>query len=109
MRKFLQFITTAIVFLFILPISYVVSAQENKIKEIHITVELHEDGSATIHENRQTEMYEDTELYIKMNNLEDSELLDFQVEGFTEEPDWDIDASFEEKANHYGIIDVDNG
>lgn len=109
MRKFLQFIMTAIIFLFIMPIGYVVSAQENKIKDIHIDVELHEDGSATIRENRETEMYEDTELYIQLNNLQDSELLDFQVEGFTEEPDWDIDASFEDKAYHYGLIDVDDG
>ena len=109
MRKFIQSILTVILFLFILPISHVVSAQENKIKDIHIDVQLHEDGSATIRENRQTEMYEDTELYIKMNNLQDSELLNFQVEGFTEETDWDIDASFEDKAYHYGVIDVDNG
>lgn len=109
MRKFLQFVISTIIFLVIVPFSHVVSAQENKIDAIHIKIDLHEDGSATIHEKRQTEMYEDTELYIKMNNLQDSELIDFQVEGFTEEPDWDIDASFEEKANRYGVIDVDNG
>ena len=109
MRKFLQFMIGAVTFLFILPMGYIVSAQENKIKDIHIDVELHEDGSATIREKRQTEMYEDTELYIQLNELQDSELLDFQVEGFTEEPDWDIDASFEDKAYRYGVIDVDDG
>lgn len=39
-------------------------------------------------------MHEDIELYIEMINLEGSDLLDFEVVGFTEEADWDIDASF---------------
>lgn len=109
MRKSLQFILSTMIFLVAIPFSTVVSAQENKIESIHIDIELHEDGSATVRETRQTEMHEDTELYIEMINLQDSELLDFQVEGFTEEPDWDIDASFEEKAYKYGVLDVDNG
>lgn len=109
MRKSLQFILSIIIFLIAIPYSTVVSAQENKIDSIHIDIELHEDGSATVRETRQTEMYEDTELYIELINLQDSELLNFQVEGFIEEPEWDIEASFEEKAYKYGVLDVDNG
>lgn len=82
-----------------------VSAQENKIEDIHIDVQLHEDGSATILETRQMETTTDTELYIQLENLQDSELLDFHVEGFVEETDWNIEDSFEEKANKYGIIE----
>lgn len=108
MRKFLQFILSFIAFLVILPATQVVSAN-NKIESIHIDVEIHNNGSITVRENRQTRMYEDTELYIEMVNLQDSELLDFSVEGFTEETDWDIDDSFEEKAYRYGVIDVSDG
>lgn len=106
LRKWTQIILTVIVFLFIVP---TVSAEENKIESIHIDIELHDNGSATIQETRQMETYEDTELYIELKNLQDSELLDFQVEGFTEEPNWNIEDSFAEKANEYGVIETDDG
>ena len=106
MRKSLQTFLVALIFLFIVPN---VSAEENKIESIHLDVQLHEDGSATIRETRQMRTYEDTELYIVLNNLQDTDLFDFQVEGFTEETNWDIDASFEEKAGKYGVIDTDDG
>jgi len=106
LRKWLKILVAIIVFLFLAP---TVSAQGNSIEAIDIQVELHDDGSATIHETRQMETHEDTELYIDLNNLQDTELLDFQVEGFTENEDWDIDASFEEKANEYGVIETDDG
>ncbi len=102
MRKGTQVILALLVFLFLAP---TVSAQENKIEDIHIDVQLHEDGSATIQETRQMETTTDTELYIQLENLQDSELLDFHVEGFVEETDWNIEDSFEEKANKYGIIE----
>jgi len=106
LKKWFNTIFVVILFLFLVP---AVSAQENSIEAIDIQVQLHEDGSATIHEIRQMETHEDTELYIELNNLQDTELLDFQVEGFTENEDWDIDASFEEKANEYGVIETDDG
>lgn len=109
LRKILTFLTSINFFLFVVPFSSIAKAEENKIEDIHIDVELHEDGSATVRENRKTEMHEDTELYIEMKNLQDSDLLDFEVDGFTEEPDWDVDASFEEKAYHYGVLEVDDG
>lgn len=106
LRKYLKTTFAVLVFLFVVP---TVSAQENKIESIHVEVELHEDGSATINETRQMETHEDTELYIELENLQDTELLDFHVEGFTEEEEWDIEASFEEKANKYGVLEVDDG
>ncbi len=109
MRKFGQLLFTVLTFLIVTPLFTTVQAQENKYESIHIDIELHDDGSATVRETRQAEMFEDTELYIEMINLQDSELLDFYVDGFTKEEDWDIDDSFEEKANRYGTIDVDDG
>lgn len=96
-------------FLFVQPLISIVSAQDNEMEAIKIDVELQEDGSATVTEKRKMQMHEDTELYIEMINLEGSDLLGFEVLGFTEEPDWDIDASFEEKANKYGVLEVEDG
>lgn len=106
MKKWLQGVLAVLAFLFAVP---TVVAAENTIENIHLDVELHEDGSATINETREMTTEEDTELYIELSNLEDTELLDFHVDGFTEEADWDIDASFEEKAGRYGVIDTDDG
>lgn len=109
MRKTIKIVLSALFFLFVLPLRTVVDAQENKITSIDIEVQLHEDGSATVLERRQMELVEGTEVYIVLENLNETDLLDFEVAGFTEEADWDIDVSFEEKANKYGVIETDDG
>lgn len=81
-------------FLTVQPLISIVSAQDNEMEFIKIDVDLQEDGSATVTEKRKMQMHEDIELYIEMINLEGSDFLDFEVVGFTEEADWDIDASF---------------
>lgn len=108
MKKWLKVLPVFLLalFLWIVP---TVAAEENNIQSIQIDVELHEDGSATIRETRQMETYEHTELYIVLDNLQGTELLDFEVASFTEEPNWDIDASFEEKAGKYGVIETEDG
>lgn len=106
LRKWLKFILGFILFLTIVP---TVSAEENKIESIHIDVELHENGSATIRETRNMRTYEHTEVYIVLENLQDSDLLAFQVENFDRNEQWDIDSSFEEKAYQYGVIETDDG
>ncbi|WP_066191264.1 DUF2207 domain-containing protein [Gracilibacillus timonensis] len=82
---------------------------ENKMSDLHIEVELQEDGSGVVTEHRQMNLDEGTELFIKMENLEGSEVIHFSVNGFTEEPDWDVDASQEEKAGKYGMLPTDEG
>lgn len=106
MKKWIQSIIGIWLFLFLVPKA---AAEENNIQSIHLDIELHENGSATIREIRNMETYEHTELYIVLENLGDTELLDFKVEGFTEELDWNIENSFEEKANKYGVIETDDG
>ena len=106
MRKWLQGLIGLLLFLSFVP---KVAAEENKINSIHIAVQLHDDGSATIRETRQMETYEHTELYIILENLGDTDLVDFKVEGFAEELSWNIENSFEEKANKYGVIATDDG
>lgn len=109
MQRFTRIVIAMLTFLFVGPILSVVSAAENTNNDIKIQVELQADGSAIVTERREAELYEDTELYIRLVNLQDSELLDFSVDGFREERNWDIDDSFSEKANKYGVIDIDNG
>ncbi|GIO21260.1 hypothetical protein J18TS1_43600 [Oceanobacillus oncorhynchi subsp. incaldanensis] len=82
---------------------------ENEMSDLHIEVELQEDGSGVVTEHRQMNMDEGTELFINMVNLDESEILDFSVEGFTKEPDWDSDDSREEKAGKYGTVSTDDG
>lgn len=82
---------------------------ENQLNDMTIEVELQEDGSAVITEHREMNMDDGTELYIVLEALQDSELLDFSVAGFEEETDWDSDDSMEEKAGKYGVIDTDSG
>ena len=108
MKKWLKVLPVFLLalFLWIVP---TVAAEENNIQSIQIDVELHEDGSATIRETRKMETYEHTELYIVLDNLQGTELLDFEVDGFTEEPNWAIDASFEEKAGKYGVLETEDG
>ena len=106
MKKWLYGLFGLLLFLVFVP---KVASAQNKINSIHIDVELHEDGSATIRETRQMETDEHTELYIVLENMRDTDLLDFSVGGFTEKKDWDIEDSFKEKANRYGIIDTDDG
>lgn len=94
MRKLTTTLILIFMFLTVQPLISIVSAQDNEMEFIKIDVDLQEDGSATVTEKRKMQMHEDIELYIEMINLEGSDLLDFEVVGFTEEADWDIDASF---------------
>lgn len=81
-----------------------VVAAENSLSKIDIHVQLLEDGSAKVTEHREMDMQEGTELYIVLNNLQNSDLLDFSVDGFQEKSDWDSDDSREEKTGYYGVL-----
>lgn len=109
MRKLIKGFISFLFFLFCLSFYQPVSAAENEIKSIEIEVNLQEDGSAVIQEKRKMDNIKDTEIYIELSNLGESDLRSFHVEAFEEEKDWDIDASFEEKAYKYGVIEKDEG
>lgn len=80
-------------------------------KGIKIDVEIDKNGIAKVNEvwqiNEDNKDY--TERYKLINNLRGIKIEDFSVEAlgkdFTELMPWDIDASFEDKAYHYGRID----
>lgn len=69
---------------------------DNKIHSIDISVELQKDGSAIVEETRNMTVDDGPELYIELNNLQDSEVSNFSVEGFNFNPVWDSDQSLEE-------------
>lgn len=82
---------------------------ENQLTNIDIRVDLQEDGSGTVTEHREMSMDDGTELFIVLEEMQDSELLDFSVAGYEEVTDWDSDDSREEKAGKYGVIDTGDG
>lgn len=88
-----------------------VNAQANEITNMQMDVEINEDGSVTVTETREADMSEGTENYMVFedDDMGEVEVTDFSVEGFTEEPDWDLDAGLEEKAGRYGVVDTDDG
>lgn len=85
-----------------------VYAKGNELEKEHIHAYVHEDGSATITEERKVHISDGTEMFIVIGNLGKSEIKDFTVEEngetFTYVDDWDIDASLEDKRKKNGII-----
>ncbi|MDN6161556.1 MAG: DUF2207 domain-containing protein, partial [Atopostipes sp.] len=107
-KSFKTFLAIMFFSIWLIPNSFV-SAAENKIESIDIDIELQENGSAEIHEYREMDNKEDSEIFIELSNLGASELTGFEVDGFEEVKDWDIDASIDEKANRYSVIEKDDG
>jgi len=108
-KGFLKGIALLSFFLFFVVFGAREVSAENELNNMYIEVELQEDGSGVVTEHRLMDMDEGTELFIDLENMQDSELLDFSVRNFTEVEEWDSDASREEKAGKYGIIDTDDG
>lgn len=99
------------VILFTAFIFFGLNAEANEINSLEMDIEINEDGSVSVTETREADMDEGTENYIVFNDedMDEVEVTDFSVEGFTEEENWDMDASQEEKAGKYGTIDTDDG
>jgi len=77
----------------------------NELHRLVIDISLQSDGTAVVSEQREMTVDEGTELYFTLPNLAQESLLDFSVEGYQPVDEWDIDASLEEKAGKYGVID----
>src|SRR5690625_5714561 len=84
----------------------------NEMSAIEYEIELLRDGSGIITEYREMYLTRDTEIYIILDHLEGSEVIDFHVSDFGEplnyKPEWNIDASREEKAGKYGSVGRSN-
>ncbi|WP_423188521.1 DUF2207 domain-containing protein [Alkalibacterium sp. f15] len=89
--------------------SQMVYAQDNELVEMAVSVELLENGTGVITERRRVILESGTEHYIVIQEEDGLEVIDFQVEGLTEEDEWDSDRSREEKAGTYGILETRDG
>ncbi|HZW69063.1 MAG TPA: DUF2207 domain-containing protein [Pseudogracilibacillus sp.] len=114
--KRLIYILTVVIGLILTFIAFpheTVLAKKHKLEELYIHTYIHEDGSATITEERKAYLSEGTENYDVIENLGKSKIMDFTVEEngklyeFIDK--WDIDASREDKAYKNGIITTPNG
>lgn len=85
------------------------AAVDQEIHAIDVQVDLHRDGSATIHENWSMTTKEGTEIYKPLNLARGQKLSDYTVsmdgQAFTYNDDWDVDDSFGQKAGTYGYND----
>ncbi|MCC5894250.1 MAG: DUF2207 domain-containing protein [Alkalibacterium sp.] len=83
--------------------------QANTLHEMNVEMELLENGTAIITEQREMTMDEGTELFIVINEEQGLEVIDFHVENMTGLSEWDSDQSRDEKADTYGILDTRDG
>ena len=98
----------------LLPTTTLVHADSEAIYSIDVTVDLQEDASANITQVWHVSSYQGTEIYIPQTNLGDREITNLQVSDdsgnqFEYIGDWDVDASFEEKANKVGLNQTSDG
>lgn len=88
-------------------------AWANAMHSMEIQVRLHEDGSGHVTEIRDMSLQENTEIYIPMNPIDQSQVLNFRVSeqgvNFQDVGAWNVDRSREEKAGQYGRVDLPNG
>ena len=89
------------------------AAAANRVPEMEIEVALRPDGSANITQSWTADTEEGTEFYLACNDSGYLTITDFSVSDqngpYTFVDDWDIGASFEEKANKCGILETDKG
>ncbi len=92
-------------------LSYTSYAGANEISDMKMEININEDGSVDVTETRKADMTDGTENYMTFNeeDMEEVEVTDFSVEGYTKEPEWDPDANLEEKAGKYGVLETDDG
>ena len=85
----------------------------NRVPEMEIDVALRPDGSAYITQVWTTDTEEGTEFYLACNDSGYLRITDFSVSdkngSYTFLEDWDVSASFEEKANKCGIVETVDG
>lgn len=83
------------------------------IKSIEVEANILDDGSMEVTQIWNATPDGGTEFFIPMQNLNHMELTDFKVSDengpYTQVSPWDIEASFDEKANKYGINTTNDG
>lgn len=86
-----------------------VFADDTILNDMDVQTIVNEDGSASIKEVWDMDVYEGTEVYKILDNMGESEVEDLKVKDdlghqYTNIGEWNVDASFEEKTNQCGIV-----
>ena len=86
----------------------------DSINKIYMDVYINNNGNATVTERWETDFNSDTEFFKAYNNLGNSSIINFSVTDesgrlYEKIPEWDVNASFEEKAYKYGIRNTSDG
>jgi len=99
-------------FLFV-TLMYNVALGANNVSDINVDVVIYDDGSAYITQTWNCNFTEGTEGYIPIENLGEMSISEFLVSdengAYTNIEDWDVDASFKEKAGKYGMVKTNKG
>ena len=108
MRRLLAALTAALLS------AAAVSAYSPAIRDIAISLTLHEDGSASVVEVWDVCTAAGTEWYLVRNNLGDIDILNLKVSDengirFVNDGEWNTDRSLQEKAGHCGIVHKRDG
>lgn len=110
MRKSISGLILCFMLLFAFPFP---AGAANQINTIDIQAVIYEDGSMYITQNWEGSFEEGTENYIPVNAPDYLTISQLKVSDqngvYDTVPDWDIDASFKEKARKCGINDTDTG
>ena len=89
------------------------ASADNRVPEMEIEVALRPDGSAYVTQTWSADIDEGTEFYLACRDSGYLTITDFFVSDvngpYTFVEDWDVDASFEEKAGKCGILETDEG
>lgn len=108
-KLFYMFLCT----MFILSLSTGIAFGANNVSDISVEVAILEDGSAYITQTWNCNFTEGTEGYIPIENLGEMSISDFLVSdingAYTYVEDWNVKASFEDKAGKYGMVKTDAG
>ncbi len=108
-KKIAAFLATIFCIVFMAPTVFAA----NRVPEIEIEVALCTDGSAVITQTWTADTDDGTEFYLALNDSGYLSVSDFSVSdengSYTFVEEWDIDASFEEKAGKCGILETDDG
>lgn len=109
MKKITVILLTLLITLTSIPSLY---ASGNTLDTLNIEVYIHEDGSATITETWKMEVVEGTENFRVLDRLGDAYIKDYSVSDengpFTLVENWNINASRQQKANTFGMVQNGN-
>lgn len=110
MKKSLALLLAALI---CVVLSGTIAFADNRVPEMEIEVALRPDGSAYVTQTWSANTSQGTEFYLTCNDSGYLRITDFSVTDkdgpYTFVENWNVDASFEEKANKCGILETDKG